>query len=155
MMHDPTNPHESSGGATPLIIGWREWIALPEWGVKRIKAKVDTGARTSVIDVKHVEELPNERVRFELVTSRNVKRRPVIVEAEIVRRTRVKSSFGDAHDRLIVRTRMMLGNVEKDVELSLVSRKSMLCRMLLGREALSPEFLVDSSRRYVVSRRPV
>lgn len=140
---------------TPIVVGWREWIALPEWNVRRIKAKVDTGARTSAIDVLHLEELSNERVRFEIAVSRSVKRRPVAVEAPIARRARVKSSFGDAHERLIVRTQIMLGGITKEIELGLVSREGMLCRMLLGREALAPEFHVDSSHRYVVSRRPV
>lgn len=155
MTQHPTQPPDAGTAGTPVVIGWREWVALPEWGVKRIKAKVDTGARTSAIDVEHIEELPGECVRFHIVVSRKSERKPVEVEAPIVRRTRVKSSFGDLHDRLIVSTRIRVGPVEKDLELSLVSREGMLCRMLLGREALAPEFLVDSSRRYVMRRRPV
>lgn len=130
-----------------VVIGSREWVALPEWGVQGIKAKIDTGARTSAIDVKNIEELPRDRVRFQLVISRGASHKTMTVEATVVRRTRVKSSFGHAHDRLVVRTRMVVGPIEKEIELSLVSRKSMLCRMLIGRAALTPEFLVDCAHR--------
>jgi len=146
---------DSSGeqtGVEKTIIGWREYIALPEWGIEHIQAKADTGARTSAIDVSHVEEIGNGRVRFEAVVDRASPPHTVTLEAEIVRRTRVKSSFGSAHDRLVVRTRVKLGPVEKDVDLSLVSRKNMLVRVLLGRHALEPEFIVDPARRYVFGR---
>jgi hypothetical protein len=130
-----------------VVIGAREKVALPAWDVKGVLAKVDTGARTSAIDVKDIEELGRGRVRFHLVVTRNKSHRTVAVEAAVIRRTRVKSSFGEAHERLVVRTLMRLGPVEKEIELSLVCRKDMLCRMLLGREALSPEFLIDCSHR--------
>ena len=74
--------------------------------------------------------------------------------ATVVRRTRVKSSFGARQDRLVVRTRLKLGPIEKTIELSLVSRRDMHCRMLLGRKALEPDILVDSGRRYVHGLRP-
>jgi hypothetical protein len=137
-------------------IGWREYVALPEWGLPYVKAKADTGARTSAIDVANVTAVGENRVRFDIVADRRGEGdgERVTVEAEVVRRTRVKSSFGDAHDRIIVETLLRLGPVEKRIELSLVSRKNMLCRMLLGRKALEPEFVVDSAHRYLFGRRP-
>lgn len=135
------------------VIGWREYIALPDWGIERIHAKADTGARTSAIDVTHVEEVDGDRVRFDAVIDRATPPHVVTLEADVVRRTRVKSSFGAAHDRLVVRTTVKLGPVEKQVDLSLVSRKNMLVRVLLGRHALEPEFIVDPARRYVFGRK--
>lgn len=134
------------------VIGWREYVALPEWGVKAVKCKADTGARTSAIDVSQIEELDGDRVRFHLMIDRKHPKGKTI-EADIIRRTRIKSSFGASHDRLVVATTMRLGPVEKAIEFSLVSRKNMLCPMLLGRRALQPEFIVDSARRYVFGRK--
>jgi hypothetical protein len=147
------NARRPTASADKTIIGWREYIALPEWEIDWIQIKADTGARTSAIDVTQIEELPNERVRFNAVVRRGESPSFIRVEADIVRRTRIKSSFGAAHDRLVVRTRVRLGGVEKDVDLSLVSRKNMLVRVLLGRHALEPEFVVDPGRRYVFGRR--
>lgn len=140
----------------PTIIGWREYIALPEWGIDHIHVKADTGARTSAIDVASIEELPNDRVKFDVVVERAAPPAPphiVHLEAAIVRRTRVKSSFGRVADRLVVRTKIKLGPIEKEVDLSLVSRKNMLVRVLLGRHALEPDFLVNPARVYVFGRR--
>ena len=140
--------------ATPkTVIGWREYVELPDWGVDHIQIKADTGARTSAIDVSGIEELPGNRVRFNAVVKRGTPPTLMPVETDIVRRTRVKSSFGAAHDRLVVRTRIRLGPIEKEVDLSLVSRKNMLVRVLLGRHALEPEFMVDPARRYVLGRK--
>ena len=97
-------------------------------------------------------ELSETRARFDVMYDR-VRDHFVTVEAEIVRRTRVKSSFGAAHDRLFVETTMTLGPVTKTIQIGLVNRKSMHCRMLLGRAALLPEFLVDSGHMYMHGRR--
>ena len=147
---DRTSPSESPAA----ICGWRERIALPEWGVRRLKAKADTGARTSAIDVSDLTELPDDRVRFHLVVDRAHPEKVVEVEADIIRRARVRSSLGDRHERLVVRTTMRLGPVEKEIEIGLLCRKNMLCRMLLGRSALQPDLLVDSSRTHLLSRAP-
>ncbi|TVQ56445.1 MAG: hypothetical protein EA377_02170 [Phycisphaerales bacterium] len=137
-----------------VVCGWRERIALPAWGVKRLKAKADTGARTSAIDVSDLTELPGDRVRFHLVVDRAHPEKVVEVEADIIRRARVRSSLGDRHERLVVRTTMRLGPIEKEIEVGLLCRKNMLCRMLLGRSALQPDLLVDSSRTHILSRAP-
>ena len=135
-----------------VTIGWREYLALPDWGIAAIKTKADTGARTSAIDVANLVELSETRARFDVMYDR-VRDHFVTVEAAIVRRTRVKSSFGAAHDRLFVETTMTLGPVTKTIQIGLVNRKSMHCRMLLGRAALLPEFLVDSGHMYMQGRR--
>ena len=143
----------SSGGAPLLVIGWREYVDLPDWGIEHVVAKADTGARTGAIDVSNIEELPGDRVRFEVMVDRGQPRLRKSIETAIVRRTRVKSSFGQRHDRFFVETRVRIGPHEFAAELGLVSRRNMLCRMLLGRLFLKDRFAVDSGRQYLVGKR--
>jgi hypothetical protein len=136
-------------GRALLVIGWREPVALPDWGIGSIKTKIDTGARTSAIHVDNIEHLPGNRVSFDVITSvrtdargrRLIRRRPV--ETGIVRTSRVRNSAGHCEERLVVSTTLRFGPVEREIELSLVSRKRMLCRLLLGRMALKHRFLID------------
>ena len=136
----------------PTIVGWREYVTLPAWGVQGVLAKIDTGARTSALHVADIRDLPGDRVRFEVVLSRNDPTRRIPVEADLVRVARIKPSTGVHQHRRVVLTRMRLGPVEKDIEVSLVCRKSMLCRMLIGRTALDDDFLIDSSRTYIFGK---
>jgi hypothetical protein len=123
-------------------IGWREWASLPEWGLE-VRAKADTGARSSAIDCSNIEELPGNLVRFTLRLSRKTNR-DLTLEAPIAMRKHVRSSTGHGHDRLFVETTLRIGGREKNILVSLTCRKRMIHRMLLGREALSGDFLVDS-----------
>ena len=132
-------------------IGYQEYVALPEWGIDRLLAKSDTGARSSALDAKNIVELEGERVRFDIALSRKNRDRTVTVEADIVRRTKVRSSHGHSSDRLVVRCPLHVGPVFKMIEVTLVSRRRMICRMLLGRTAMADTFLVDSGRRFVLS----
>jgi hypothetical protein len=143
-------------GRRPLVIGAAEFVDIPAWGVRGLAAKVDTGARTSALHVENVRELPRGRVRFDVRLHRRLPERRVTVEAAIHRRGRVRSTSGDAEPRLFVAVGIHVGPVRKRVELGLVDRKNMIYRMLLGRSALSGSFLVDSGRRFLLSRsRPV
>ncbi|NQU48288.1 MAG: ATP-dependent zinc protease [Planctomycetes bacterium] len=144
-MEAPQTPDPS-----PMIIGWREFLALPDWGIPRIKAKIDTGARTSAVHVDNIELLPEDRIRFEVVV-REKPRFTVPVETTIHRFSRVRPTHDRVEMRPVVLTRLQLGEVEQMIELALVARPGMLCRMLLGRRALGPGILVDANRRYVVS----
>ena len=141
------NQPESQHGSK-LTIGWREMISIPEWGITKLRAKIDTGARSSAIDVASSEILPKGRVRFEVVLDRKKKDRKRIIEASISRRTSIRSSTGETRDRLMVLVEVKIGPILKPVEFSLVCRKNMLCRALLGRRALENDFLVDSTRKY-------
>jgi hypothetical protein len=135
-----------------VIIGWREVVKLPDWDIEELLAKADSGARTSAIDVADLEELPGDRVRFDVVLSQRHRHVRRTVEADVSRRSRVRSSNGQVEERVFVTTRMRLGEVEKDVEFSLVCRRHMLCRLLLGRKALAGDFLVNCRRRYLFGR---
>jgi hypothetical protein len=135
------------------IIGWKETIDLPEWGIESILAKSDTGARRSAIDVRNVVELPGRRIQFDIVLDRKDRSRTRTVVAAIDHQTHVRSSNGQQHERYFVRTSVVIHGRRKEVEFSLVSRESMVCRILLGRKALEGDFLVDSSQKYVTRPR--
>ena len=139
------------------VIGWRERVDLPEWGVTRILAKIDTGARTSSVHVEHIEPVGEGRVRFEVVVARATKTRPertMVVETDLVRTARVRPSTGRLQRRPVVEALVRIGPVERRIELSLVSREHMLCRMLLGRTALAGLVVIDASRTYLMSESP-
>ncbi len=135
----------------PVLIGWTEYVDLPDWHVRKLRAKVDTGARTSALHVENIEEFGSERVRFDIILHRDKRDRRVHVVARVHRRSRVRSSNGQSETRYFVRTRLRLGSVEREVEMSLVDRGRMIHRMLLGRSALGPPFLIDAHRRMVQS----
>ena len=125
------------------VIGWREWVELPEWGIV-MRAKADTGAKTSAIDCADIVELSDSLVRFTVRLDRKQKRF-VTLEEPIKLRKRVRSSTGAGRDRIFVETLLILGNIEKRITVNLVCRKNMIHRMLLGRETLAESFLVASA----------
>jgi hypothetical protein len=135
--------------APKITVGWRESIALPDWGIGKLRAKIDTGARTSAIDVDEIEELGHGRIRFDVVLSNKHRRRRKWITARVVRTTRVKSSNGERENRYVVETTLRLGGFERPVEFTLVRRENMLCRMLIGRTALARHYLVDVSKTYL------
>ena len=134
-----------------IRIGWRERVELPEWELTGVRAKIDTGARTSVIDVAEVEYLDSGRVRFEVVWRLTPERQTKWIEAKAVRTSRVKPSTGELQERAVCRTLLKVGPYEREIELGLVCRKNMRCRMLIGRKALEGLFLVDPSQVYLVT----
>jgi len=144
---------ESEHPESRTVIGWSEYVDFPEWGITGMRAKVDTGARTSALHVEDIESLGDGRVRFRVITGRKPPFRHIEVCAPVVKWGRVRSSTGHYTVRCFVKTRIRLGPVEKEIELSLVSRERMLYRMLLGRRALARDFLVDVSRRRVLGER--
>ena len=137
----------------PVLIGWTELVDLPEWGIRRLRAKVDTGARTSALHVQNIEELPRGKVRFDVVLHRKKRDRRIHVLTSITRRGRVRSSNGQLTERLFVQTVLRLGPVEKRIEVSLVDRQKMIHRMLLGRSALTGPILIDVDRRLTLGAR--
>ena len=145
-MKDPRNP-------VLVLIGWTEYVDLPDWDVRRLRAKVDTGARSSALHVENIRELPRGIVRFDVVLNRANRARRVHVRAHVKRRSRVRSSNGEIHQRLFVETTLRLGGVEKSIEVGLVDRAKMIHRMLLGRAALAGPFLVDVDHRMLQSKR--
>lgn len=134
-------------------MGWNEYVDLPDWGISGLRAKMDSGARTSALHVENIHELSGGRVRFDVILDRRKSHRRVHVDARVRRRARVRSSTGHYTTRIFVTTRLRLGPVERDVEISLVDREKMIFRMLLGRSALEG-LLIDVQHRALVSKRP-
>lgn len=134
-----------------LIIGWREWATLPELGVDYIKAKIDTGAKTSAIHAYRVKKITVEGepwAEFRLHPVQKRRRPEIVCRAPIVDERGVKSSSGHTEARYVVSTLLQLGPVARRVELTLTNRDEMGFRMLIGREALKRQFIVDSSLSY-------
>jgi len=136
-------------GSQLQVIGWKETVDLPEWGIESIVAKSDTGARRSALDVSNIVELPNNQIQFDVVLDRKDRSRTKTVVATIDHQSHVRSSNGEQHERYFVRTTALIHGRAKEVEFSLVSRETMVCRILLGRKALEGDFLVDASRKHL------
>ena len=136
--------------AEPLTIGWREWIALPAFGIGAIKAKLDTGARTSslcVVSVAPFARDDREYVRF-LVRPRRRGTRTVACEALVVDRRPVTDSGGHTEERWFIRTEISLAGARFEADINLTDRRAMLFPLLLGRSALGGRFLVDPALSY-------
>ncbi len=141
----------------PLRIGWKEYLDLPEMGIFRLKAKIDTGARTSALHVDAlniVETLPDgtEIAEVEIGIDRRHPERRVTARVPLLGRLRVKDSGGHPELRPCIETELVLGPVRKRIRLTLTNRSGMLFRMILARKALEGDFLVDISRKYLLRR---
>lgn len=146
-----TKLSESSLKPLPLL-GWREWLALPDLGVKRIKAKVDTGARSSAIhafDVEPFEADGKEFVKFVLHPRQRNTHYTIEAQAEVLEYRHIRSSSGDVSMRPVIVTEVELCGKTWPVELTLVNRDDMGFRMLLGRQAVRHRFVVDPGASYL------
>ena len=140
-----------------LVIGWREWISLPDLGIPLIKAKVDTGAKTSALHAFELDEFladdGTEMVTFKI---HPIQKRPDIVRtctAPISDRRSVTDSGGHREDRLVISTTINFGSATVSSDITLTSRENMLFRMLLGRRAMvSAGAIVDVRSSYLQGR---
>jgi len=136
-------------GEAPRVIGWKEAVDLPEWGVTGLLAKADTGARGSALDVERIEKLDEGTVRFAVALDRRDRTRTREITVPIAGLTRIRSSNGTVQERVKVMATIRMGGAEHPVEFSLVNRRRMICRILLGRRALAGAYLVDSGDKYI------
>ena len=146
----------TSGNSEPLIIGWREWVSLPQLGLPAIKAKVDTGARSSAIHAFDIERVRRDGQDWLLFQVEPIQRDSSIVrrcEAPLVDIRRVTDSGGHAADRYFITTELHLGPLQRTIEMTLTQRNDMLFRMLLGRTAMVPGVLADPSRSFTLGRK--
>jgi hypothetical protein len=156
MVKDKRVPSGRKGTkSTPETIGWREWLALPQLGIPAIKAKIDTGARTSALHTFSLEEFTaggRRMVRFGIHPLQKRKDIALFCEAPVLERRRVKNSGGHIEKRYVIETRVALKNDLWRIHITLTNRDSMLFRMLLGRTAVAKRFVVDPGRSYTAGR---
>ncbi|NCJ05054.1 ATP-dependent zinc protease [Synechococcales cyanobacterium C] len=139
------------------IIGWREWLALPQIQVPRVKAKIDTGARSSSLhafDLEFFRRQGKDMIRFTVHPHQRNHRDMVQAEAELLDERQVRNSGGGTECRPVIQTLAQLGDHEWLIELTLTRRDAMGFRMLLGRQAVRQRFLVDASRSFLFSVNP-
>ena len=149
----PVAARESS---PPFRIGWKEYLDLPALGLRRLKGKIDTGARTSTLHVHSVTYLepPAEggagAAEVTLTPDRRHPTRVITARVQILRHLRITDSGGHHELRPLIETELVLGPVRKPILLTLTDRSEMLFRMILGRKAVEGDFWVDPARKYLL-----
>ncbi len=136
-------------------IGWREWAALPDLGVDRINAKIDTGAKTSAIHAFRIREIELEdqpHVEFFLHPVQRRKTPEIYCCAPLVGKRVIRSSNGQEEERIVIQTHLHLGPRLWKIDLTLTNRDAMGFRLLIGRDALRRKFLIDPGASYRLDR---
>lgn len=140
-----------------LTLGWREWVGLPQLGLPCIKAKVDTGARTSTLhafELRPFNEDGRHQVEFKIHPQQNNTDLIVTCVADIVDERPVTDSGGHREQRWIISTPLKIGVYTWPIEMTLTSRDSMMFRMLLGRTAMNGLAVVNPAKSYLVGKKP-
>ena len=138
-------------------IGWREWVSFPGLGLDAIKAKVDTGARSSALHAIHIETFSRDDepwVRWQVHPVQRDTKQTVDCEAPIHDTRDIRSSSGHNHTRIVIRPIVSLGEHRWPIDLTLARRDVMGFRLLLGREAIRRRYLVDPGRSYLIGQKP-
>ena len=139
-----------------LTFGWREWVSLPELGISRIKAKIDTGARTSALhafEVRPYSENGRDRVEFRIHPVQKDKTSVITCTADVIDERIITDSGGHREQRFVIRTELKIGAHHWPIEVTLTARDDMLFRMLIGRTALKGHAIVNPSRSYVIGKK--
>lgn len=134
------------------IIGSEEWIRIPELNIPAVKARIDSGAKTSTLhayNMQTFEDNGKEYVRFDVHPVQHNRRISVRCKAELVGRRVIKSSSGDRQRRYVIKTPITLGGETWDIEVTLTNRDNMGYRMLIGREAMRGRYIVDPEQKFI------
>lgn len=143
-----------SNTTTNTIIGWREWVSLPSLDLPAIKAKIDTGAKTSSLhayDIQLIQKQGKEFVRFKVHPLHKNLSLEVECEAPLIEVRTVTDSGGHKEERYVVEATLVLGRLKKKIELTLTNRLSMKYRMLIGRSALR-HFYIDPTQSFLLKK---
>ncbi len=133
------------------IIGWREWVSLPELGIKAVKAKVDTGARSSSLhafDMTFYKRAGKEFVKFDIHPEQKNNTKTIQCHARVIEYRKIKSSNGMTEKRPVIMTEIELLDQKWQIEVTLSNRDEMGFRMLVGRASIKDKFLVDSGKSF-------
>ena len=137
-------------------LGWREWVSLPALGIDRIKAKIDTGARTSALhafSLQPFKENDQERIRFDIHPLQGNKKNVISCEADVVDLRWVTDSGGHSEERYVIETPVLINGRTWLIEVTLTERDTMLFRMLLARNAIRGRYVVNPARSFLQSMR--
>lgn len=140
-----------------IIVGCEEWCSFQTLGIPAVKARVDSGAKTSSIHALNIQTFKRDNnpwVSFEVHPLQQNRKTTIRCEAPIIDRRSVKSSSGESEKRYVIQASMTLGQLEWDIELTLTNRDSMGYRMLLGREAMQYRMLVDPASSFLFGDKP-
>jgi hypothetical protein len=151
-----TAPVTDLGKPKKKVIGWREWVGLPDLAIGRIKAKVDSGARTSAIHAFKVTPFTKDGgayVRFVVHPTQRRRKPEVACVARVIDVRKITDSGGNCQERYVIRTTLKLGKSAWPIELTLSNRDNMGFRMLIGRQAIRRLYVVDPGRSYVTRRK--
>ena len=138
-----------------IEIGWREWVDLPALCDRRILAKIDTGAKSSAIHAHRIRELMVDgrpHVEFYIQPVQQQRRPEFHCLAPIQDRRKFKSSNGAEQERIVIVTRLRLGDRDREIELSLANRDDMGFRLLIGRDALRKNVIIHPARSFMLGR---
>ena len=138
------------------IIGWREFVTFPQLKIDRVKAKIDTGARSSALHAFNIQELAQngkQIIRFQIHPQQRDSQTTITTEAELLEYRKIRNSGGVAQLRPVIETNIKVGKHMWLIELSLTNRDIMGFRMLLGRQAVRNKFLVDPGKSFIQSSR--
>lgn len=139
---------------TKVLIGWREWVALPGIGISSIKAKIDTGARTSALHALDIETYQFQdqlRVRFAVKPHHDAEER-ILCDTEVVDQRHVRDSGGRSEERLVIRSTIRITDKTWPMEITLTDRSEMRFEMLLGRTAMRGKVQIDPGKSFLTGK---